>query len=487
VRVGADWYEVGGSGSGVFADNVFAVQDEADATKQFNVSLGGATASTTTTFIISQTANRNITFPNVNTSLAGFNVAQTWTAKQTFQDDGIDISNPADSFQYTLQAAAIAANRVLTLPLILGADTLAAIGLAQSWTAKQTFQDDSIEISNPADTFQYTLQAAALAADRILNLPLTLGTDTLATIGLAQVWTAIQTFEDDGVEISNPANTFQYTLQAAAIAADRVLTLPLITGADTLVALGLAQEFTAKQTFQHDGIDIQNPADTFQYTITAAAIAADRVLNLPLITATDTLTTIGFANAWGTINQNIAATGKWQEAGVAISPIGTQQQWIPAGAWGAVTTNGGEFAELELATNDIMLQTFNFDTTTSEKIQFWWHPPSAWDVGTITFQTYWTAASGSGTVIFSLAGRSLTDSDAIDAAIGGTPATTTDTLLTANDMHISPISSAVTINGATKNEPVLLQISRDVSDTLGVDAKLVGVKIIYITNTAVTT
>jgi hypothetical protein len=168
----------------------------------------------------------------------------------------------------------------------------------------------------------------------------------------------------------------------------------------------------------------------------------------------------------------------------AINVLGTQQQWIPAGAWGAVETNGAEFAELELATNDIMLQTFDFDTTTSEKIQFWWHPASNWNAGTVTFQTYWTAASGTGTFIATLAGHSLADSDAIDAALGGTAATTTDTLITANDVHISPISSAVTINGATKNEPVVLQLSRDISDTLGVDAKLIGVKIIYTIDTA---
>ena len=167
-----------------------------------------------------------------------------------------------------------------------------------------------------------------------------------------------------------------------------------------------------------------------------------------------------------------------------LNVIGTQQQWIPAGAWGAVTTNGAEFNELELATNDIMLQTFDFDTTTSEKIQFWWHPASNWNAGTVTFQTYWTGASGSGTFIATLAGISLADSDAIDTAIGGTSATTTDTLITANDVHISPVSSAVTINGATKNEPVLLQLSRDISDTLGVDAKLIGVKIIYTIDTA---
>lgn len=49
--------------------------------------------------------------------------------------------------------------------------------------------------------------------------------------------------------LRNPANTFDYQLAPAAIAADRVLTLPLITGADTIPAIGLAQTWTATQTF----------------------------------------------------------------------------------------------------------------------------------------------------------------------------------------------------------------------------------------------
>ena len=174
-----------------------------------------------------------------------------------------------------------------------------------------------------------------------------------------------------------------------------------------------------------------------------------------------------------------------QLGNAADSTIGTHTQWISAGAWGTVTTNGAAFAELELATNDIMLQTFDFDTTTSEKIQYWWEPPAEWDAGTITFNAKWTAASGSGTVIWTLAGHSYTDSDAIDTAIGGTPASTAaDTLLTANDMHNSAESGNVTIAGATKGEAVLLQISRDISDTLSADAKLIGVNITFTTDEA---
>jgi len=184
-----------------------------------------------------------------------------------------------------------------------------------------------------------------------------------------------------------------------------------------------------------------------------------------------------------------APTNAFTEACLPISPIGTHTQWIPAGSWGTVTTNGAAFNELELATNDIMLQTFDFDTTTSEKIQFWWEPPAEWDIGTITFNTKWTAGGGCAcqTFILSLAGVSFSNSDAIDAVIGGTPATTTDSLITINDMHISPESTAVTINNATKGEAVLLQLSRTISDTLTVDAKLIGINITYTTDEATAT
>jgi hypothetical protein len=51
----------------------------------------------------------------------------------------------------------------------------------------------------------------------------------------------------------NPANTFAYTITPAAIAANRILNLPLITATDTLATLGLAQTFTAQQTFTNAG------------------------------------------------------------------------------------------------------------------------------------------------------------------------------------------------------------------------------------------
>ena len=53
-------------------------------------------------------------------------------------------------------------------------------------------------------------------------------------------------------------------------------------------------------------LHIRNPANTFDYDIVPAAIVADRQLNLPLITATDTLTTVGLAQTWSAIQTHSA-------------------------------------------------------------------------------------------------------------------------------------------------------------------------------------
>ena len=61
--------------------------------------------------------------------------------------------------------------------------------------------------------------------------------------------TGVGTFLSSGLKIRNPANTFGYTITGGAIAADRILNLPIITATDTVATLGLSQTFSASQTF----------------------------------------------------------------------------------------------------------------------------------------------------------------------------------------------------------------------------------------------
>ena len=166
---------------------------------------------------------------------------------------------------------------------------------------------------------------------------------------------------------------------------------------------------------------------------------------------------------------------------ITVSLVGVYRElYINAGAMIPRTTNGAATGTTELATNDIMLDSMDFDTTTEEGVGFWITLPTEWDASTVKFKAHWTAASGSGTVKWDFAATAYADSDAIDAALG-TEQGSTDTLITANDMHISPATSALTIGGTpTAGEPIYVQVARDVgTDTLGVDAQLLGVVLQY--------
>lgn len=145
-----------------------------------------------------------------------------------------------------------------------------------------------------------------------------------------------------------------------------------------------------------------------------------------------------------------------------------------------LTAGSAALAQSETTTNDVNYQSLDFDQTTQEHANFTVIMPDDWNAGTITFKAYWTAAAGAGTVVWALQAISFADDDALDTA-WGTAQTSTDTLLATGDMHISPVSAAITIAGTPAvGEPVLFRVYRDTAtDTLSADAKLIGLKIYY--------
>jgi hypothetical protein len=248
------------------------------------------------------------------------------------------------------------------------------------------------------------------------------------------------------------------------------MTFETITGAVATTATVVGGELTNKYsnllngggsevaTVFDDDIFIVDPSDsTKRIRLNADAIS----------TSTDVICSVKSDNA------------------VNLGSVGTHELYIPAGAMYTVTTNGADYTTRELATNDIMLSTFNFDTTTAQKTQFNWATPANWDAGTIKFKLYWTTTGGSSaqTVDFDLAGVSFANDNPMDTAVG-TPQNATDTWIADDDLHVSAYSSAITIAGTpVAGELVVFQLSRDVAaDDLGVDAEVVGVLIEYSTD-----
>ena len=165
--------------------------------------------------------------------------------------------------------------------------------------------------------------------------------------------------------------------------------------------------------------------------------------------------------------------------------IGTHDIWVPVQAM-YPTADGGssQLTTVEITEGRPELRVLDFDKDATEFAQFSIAMPKSWNEGTITFEAYWTAASGSGGCSWGLQGVAVSNDDVIASAFG-TAVVVDDTLIAANDLHISPTSSAITIAGTpAAGDLCFFQIFRDhddSNDTLSVDARLIGIKIHYTT------
>lgn len=163
---------------------------------------------------------------------------------------------------------------------------------------------------------------------------------------------------------------------------------------------------------------------------------------------------------------------------IGLTSVGRHTIYIPAHACYARTTNGAAAGTAELAANKNMLKSFDFDTAVEEFIQAGFGTPAGWDGGTAAWKVRWTATGGSGGVAWGVQMVATSDDDALDVAFG-TEVVATDTFIAANDDHHTAESAALTIAGSpVAGDHAQVQISRnvaDAADTLGQDAKFLGV------------
>lgn len=182
-------------------------------------------------------------------------------------------------------------------------------------------------------------------------------------------------------------------------------------------------------------------------------------------------------------NAHNQANAAFTQANTSNS-IGQQTIWFPALAMVSRTSNGAASGTVETSINKVMVKTLDFDTTAQEFAQFAVQMPKGWNESDLICQFVWSHANTITNygVAWNIAAVAIGNSDVLDAAFG-TSVTVVDTGGTNNAVYISDETSPLTVAGSpSPEEYVVFQVARwpaNASDTLGIDARLHGVKIHY--------
>ena len=189
------------------------------------------------------------------------------------------------------------------------------------------------------------------------------------------------------------------------------------------------------------------------------------------------------------LNINPLGTGVLKSGTAAVKIAGTETIFVPAQAMFGTTTNGADAQAVETTATRPELKVLDFDAGTAEYAQFSIAMPKSWNLGTVTWQAFWTPSStNTGNCIFGLQGVSCTEGDTADVVFGTAQEVTDAGIGTVEDVQMTAVSSAMTIAGSPADDDyTFFQVYRDAadgSDDFTGDARLLGVKLFYTTDAA---
>ena len=348
----------------------------------------------------------------------------------------------------------------------------------------------SIAITSTPTTLAVSDGAATDAnqvGHRIIEFTGSIGENTVVTIPLD-----VQTFY-----IIKNASSGSYTVQFKYVsgsgdsvtwgADDKSTKILYATGAASnpdIVDVGSGLSLTSPALVT--GVNDVKGNELLKVTATASAVNEFTLANAstgngPILSST------GETNV--DLNLNPKGSGVLKSATAAIKIAGTETMWIPATAFYLPTTNPADAASVETTATRPELKVLDFDASTAQYAQFAIAMPKSWNLGTVTYQVFWTpSTTNTGNCIFGLQGVSCTEGDTADVVFGTAQEVTDAGIGTVEDVQMTSASSAMTIAGSpADDDQTFFQLYRDAadgSDSFTGEARVLGIKLFYTTDAA---
>ena len=186
----------------------------------------------------------------------------------------------------------------------------------------------------------------------------------------------------------------------------------------------------------------------------------------------------------GTVDLDVAGA---TVASAVIKTAGKESIWVPAAAMKPTVSNPcSDLQTVETTGGRPDMNVLDFATGADEFAQFAIAFPKSWNLGTITFQAFWSGIAATTDCDWSLQGVGMNDNETIDVAYGTAVVVSDNAQGAVEELLVSAESGAVTIAGTpADNDLTFFRIGRDVSgDNMDGDARLHGLKIFFTTDSA---
>ena len=159
-----------------------------------------------------------------------------------------------------------------------------------------------------------------------------------------------------------------------------------------------------------------------------------------------TLSSTGSSDTNIDINLNPAGSGVLKSGTAAVKIAGTETIFIPSVAMYGTETNGADSQTVETTATRPDLKLLDFDAATKEYAQFAIAMPKSWNLGTVTYQVFWSPGNtNTGDCIWGLQGVGVANDDTADIAFGTAVEVTDAGGGAIEDVLVSGTSGAITI------------------------------------------